>query len=202
MSILNKIRPTSLTEELLYKALDADNSTDTDTLIQLLEEALALQSVSGKTPKRVSKMLFPATILLADQYFERNMIQKARDTYKNALSLAKTDTDKMHVHEAIGKLDYLLHNYEQSASHYLKSLQFGSKHTSNDTFKNSYSSILHQLGHVLLDNNRSVTEKQKNQATEYRKYLLNQPNSYDLTQLAFYRDIGYDWWNEFHQYRY
>ena len=200
MSILSKIRPTSPTEELLYKALDADENTDTETIISILEEAL--QSASGKTPKRVIKMLFPATILLADQYFEMNILQKARDTYEKALSLAKTDTDKMHVHEAIGKLDYLLHNYEQSASHYLKSLLFGSKHTSDDAFKHTHSHLLHQLGHVLLDNDRSVTEKQKNQAIEYRKYLLNQPNAYDLTQLVFYRDIGFDWWNEFHQYSY
>ena len=200
MNILNKIRPTSPTEELLYKALDADENTDTETLIQLLETAL--QTVSDKTPKRVIKMLFPAKVLLADQYFEMNKLQKARDTYEAALSLAKTDIDKMHVHEAIGKLDFLLHNNEQAASHYLKSLQLASKHTPNDAIKHSHSNLLHQLGHVLLDNDRSVTEKQKNQAVEYRKYLLNQPNSYDLTQLNFYRDIGLDWWNEFHQYSY
>ena len=200
MSILSKIRPTSLTEELLYRALDADENTDTETIIQLLEEAL--QSASGKTPKRVIKMLFPAKILLADQYFEINMLQKARETYQDALSLAKTDTDKMHVHEAIGKIDYLLHNYEQAASHYLKSLQFASKHMPDDAIKHSHSNLLHQLGHVLLDNARSITDKQKNQAVEYRKYLLNQPNSYDLTQLNFYRDIGLDWWKEYHQYSY
>ena len=200
MSILNKIRSTSPTEELLYKALDADEKTDKETIIQLLESAL--QTVSDKPTKRVNKMLFPAKILLADRYFEVNSLQKARDTYEAALSFAKTDSDKMHVHEAIGKLDYLLHNYEQAASHYLKSLHFASKHTPNDAIKHTHSNVLHQLGHVLLDNDRSVTEKQKNQAVEYRKYLLNQPNSYDLTQLNFYRDIGMDWWNEFHQYSY
>ena len=198
MSILSKIRPTSLTEDLLYKALDADENTDTETIIQLLEQAL--QSVSDKPPKRVIKMLFPATILLADLYLEVNRLQEARDTYGAALSLTKTDVDKMHVHEVIGKLNYLLHNYEQAASHYLKSLHFASKHTPNHAIKNVHSQILHQLGHVLLDNNHSVTEKQKNQAVEYRKYLLNQPNSYDLTQLNFYRDIGLDWWNEYHQF--
>lgn len=196
MSILNKIRPTSPTEELLYKALDADESTDTETIIQLLEDAL--QSVTDKTPKRVIKMLFPATILLADQYLEVNNIQKARDTYEASLSLAKTDTDKMHVHEAIGKMNYLLHDYEKSASHYLKSLQYASKNTPADAMKNVHSSLLHQLGHVLLDNHRSVTEEQKKQAGEYHKYLLNQPNSYNLTKLNYYRDIGMDWWKEFH----
>lgn len=196
MSILNKFRPTNPTEELLFKALDADENTDTETIIQLLEAAL--QSVSDKMPKRVSKMLFPATILLADQYIEVNNLQKARETFKSALSLAKTDMDKMHVHEALGKLEYLLSDYEKSASHYLKSLHYASKHTPENAMKTVHSHLLHQLGHVLLDNHRTITEEQKKQADEYQKYLLNQPNAYNLTKLNFYRDIGMDWWKEFH----
>lgn len=196
MSILNKFHHTNPTEELLYKALNADENTETDTIIQLLETAL--QSISNKVPKRISKMVFPATILLADQYVKVNNLQKARDTYEAALSLAKTDMDKMHVHESIGKMNYLLNDFEKSASHYLKSLQYAAKYTPKDTIKNVHSHLLHQLGHVLLDNHRSVTEEQKKQADEFQKYLLNQPNSYNLTKLNFYRDIGMDWWKEFH----
>ncbi len=196
MSIMNKFYHPNPTEELLYKALNADENTDTDTIIELLETAL--QSSTPKTSKKVTKMLFPATILLADQYVKTNNLQKALEKYEAALSLAKTDMDKMRVHESIGKMNYLLSDTEKSASHYLKSLHYAAKHTPKDAMKNVHSHLLHQLGHVLLDNHRSVTEEQKKQAEEFHKYLLNQPNSYNLTKLNFYRDIGMDWWKEYH----
>ncbi len=196
MSIMNKFYHPNPTEELLYKALNADENTDTDTIIELLETAL--QSSTPKTSKKVTKMLFPATILLADQYVKTNNLQKALEKYEAALSLAKTDMDKMRVHESIGKMNYLLNDTEKSASHYLKSLHYAAKHTPKDAMKNVHSHLLHQLGHVLLDNHRSVTEEQKKQAEEFHKYLLNQPNSYNLTKLNFYRDIGMDWWKEYH----
>lgn len=195
MHKLNFFSTSDQTEDYLQKALLADENQEIDKAISLFEKGL--NSVTDKTPRRVRKMILPATILLAKNYTEKQDYEKALAAYRSAISLAKTDTEKMNAYEGAGKLAYLTGNYEEATSHYLQSLHYGAKKTPKDKILVVHSKILHELGHVLLDNHPSLTEKQKQQAEEYRKYLTGQPHSYDLTQLPYYREIGMDLLKEY-----
>ncbi len=195
MHKLNFFNTSNQTEEYLQKAILSDENQDIDEAISNFEKGL--NSVSDKTPRRVRKMILPATILLAKNYMKKQEYEKALLAYRSAISLAKTDMEKMNVYEAAGKLAYLTGNYEEATSHYLQALHHGAKNTPKDKILVVHSRILHELGHVILDSHPSLTEEQKNQAKEYRKYLIGDTHSYDLTQLPFYRDIGMDLLNEY-----
>ncbi|PQD95570.1 hypothetical protein CYL18_09830 [Pradoshia eiseniae] len=195
MHKLNFFSTSDQTEDYLKKAILADENQEIDNAISHFEKGL--DSVTDKTPRRVRKMILPATILLAKNYTEKHHYEKALATYRSAINLAKTDTEKMNAYEGAGKLAYLTGNYEEATSHYLQALQYAAKKTPKDKILVVHSKILHELGHVLLDSHPSLTEEQKQQAEEYRKYLTGQPHSYDLTQLPYYREIGMDLLNEY-----
>ncbi|WP_455662203.1 tetratricopeptide repeat protein [Pradoshia sp.] len=195
MHKLNFFNTSNQTEEYLQKAILSDENQDIDEAISNFEKGL--DSLSDKTPRRVRKMVLPATILLAKNYMKKQEYEKALLAYRSAISLAKTDMEKMNVYEAAGKAAYLTGNYEEATSHYLQALHYGAKNTPKDKILVVHSRILHELGHVILDSHPSLTEEQKSQADEYRKYLIGEPHSYDLTQLPFYRDIGMDLLNEY-----
>ena len=195
MQKLNFFNTSNQSEDYLQKAIKADENNHIDEAIVNFEKGL--NSITDKTPRRVRKMILPSTILLAENYTKKQEFQKALDTYRSAIQLAKTDMEKMNVYEAAGKLAYLTGNYEEAASHYLQSLHYAAKNTPRDKILVVHSQILHELGHVVLDNHPSLTEDQRKQAEEFRSYLMGQPNQYDLTQLPYYRDIGMDLLKEY-----
>lgn len=195
MQKLHFFNTSNQSEEYLQKAMAADQNNHIDEAIRYFEKGL--ESLTSKTPRRVRKMIFPSTILLAENYTKKQEFQKALDTYRSAIQLAKTDIEKRNVYEAAGKLAYLTEDYEEAASHYLQSLHLAAKKTPKDQILVIHSRILHELGHVILDNHPSLTEDQQKQAEEFRNYLIGQPNQYDLTQLPYYRDIGMDLLKEY-----
>lgn len=195
LSNLFHVQSNNPTESLLQKGFMADKNHDIQESIRYLEEGLKTETV--KTPKRIKKLVMPATVLLASHYMKLNEFNKAGKMYANALNQAKTDMEKMNLHEAAGKACYLAGDFENSASHYLQSLHYASKNTPKEHIKVVHSHLLHQLGHVLLDNHPKITEDQKYQAEEFAKFIQNQPNSYDQTLLTYYRDLGADLWEEY-----
>ena len=195
MHKLHFFNTSNQTEDYLQQAMVADENQNLDEAISNLEKGL--DSVTDKTPRRVRKMILPATILLARNYMKKQEYEKALITYRSAINLARTDMEKMNVYEAAGKLAYLTGDFEEATSHYLQSLHYGAKNTPKDKLVVVHSRLLHELGHVVLDSHPSLTEEQKKQAEEFSKYLSGLPHSYDLTQLPYYRDIGMDLFKEY-----
>lgn len=195
MHKLNFFHTSNQTEDYFQKAFLADDNQEIDEAIINAEKGL--DSITDKTPRRVRKMAFPVTLVLAKNYTKKLDYEKALQAYRSALNLAKTDMEKINAYEAAGKLAYLTGNYEEATSHYLQSLHYATKNTSKDKVLVVHSQILHELGHVILDSHPSMTEEQKKQAEEFRKYLIGHPHSYDLTQLPFYREIGMDLLKEY-----
>lgn len=180
---------------LIEKGYQAHERKDALEAIHYLEKAMSY--INDNSPEYIKQHLFKVTIDLGVNYKRINQLEKAYDFYKKALSLANNNLDLIETYNALGKVCYLLGKQQEAIHSYMNALYYTSITFSFEEAQTIIGNLFHHLGHAVADFDvKNIPASLKPQILEYKKTLMNQPNSYDQSLIRKYMDVGIDFWKK------
>ncbi|KYD33080.1 tetratricopeptide repeat protein [Parageobacillus toebii] len=180
---------------LIEKGYQAHERKDALEAIHYLEKAMSY--INDNSPEYIKQHLFKVTIDLGVNYKRINQLEKAYDFYKKALSLANNNLDLIETYNALGKVCYLLGKQQEAIHSYMNALYYTSITFSFEEAQTIIGNLFHHLGHAVADLDvKNIPASLKPQILEYKKTLMNQPNSYDQSLIRKYMDVGIDFWKK------
>lgn len=177
-------------DTLLKEGLEAHKQNDAVKAIDLLEKAL--KQLSSNEENKI----FQAYLFLGVNYKRVNKLQEAYGMYNKASELAKDFENVTEVHNALGKICYLLNKQNEAVFNYMVSLKAAIKSTSQEQFNVIGGNLFHHLGHALADFDPELHRDFKAQIPEYKKSLMGQPNRYNQGLITTYINLAMDFWKE------
>lgn len=133
--------------------------------------------------QRLTDQLFNARLNLGVNYKRIGNIAKAFESYTSLIGKASTPEEEYNLHNALGKVSYLLGYKQQAIDSYVIVVRL----TGGQDFN-----VLHHLGHALidLDDSQNLNAYMKGQIQEYKKMLIGEQHSYEINLASEYIEIA------------
>ena len=133
--------------------------------------------------QRLTDQLFTARLNLGVNYKRIGNIAKAFESYTSLIGKASTPEEEYSLHNALGKVSYLLGYKQQAIDSYVITLRL----TGGQDLD-----MLHHLGHALidLDDSQNLNAYMKGQIKEYQKMLIGEQHTYEIGLASEYIEIA------------
>lgn len=177
-------------DTLLRDGLQAHERNDAVKAIELLEKALKV------LPSNDGDKLFQAYLFLGVNYKRVNNLQTAYNMYKKAAELVQGYENMAEVHNAFGKICYLLNKQDEAVRNYMFAINAAIRYTTSEQFDVIGGNLFHHLGHALADFDNALPHDFKALIPEYKKSIMGQPNRYNQGAISAYINIAMDFWKE------
>lgn len=174
----------------LQEGLEAHKQKDAAKAVQLLERAL--KNISRNDEEKT----FQAYLFLGVNYKRLNNLATSYEMYSQAAKLAKSLEDITEVHNALGKVCYLLNRQDEAVTNYIVSLNAAIQWTTQEHFNVLGGNLYHHLGHALADFDTELADELKLLIPEYKKSLMGQPHQYNEKVIPLYMDLATGFWKE------
>lgn len=175
-------------DELIRLGYSAHQNGQKIEAIKYLENALG--KINSSSPANIKNELFNIKLYLGVNYKRVGDYQKSYSIYKELLQMIQHQDDACEIHNALGKICYLLGRREESTNHYMSSI----KYANDDNIKMN---LLHHLGHAAIDlgDTRQLPPEWKAQIIEYKKSINGESHSYNPNLIETYINFGIETWN-------
>ncbi|ANU17900.1 hypothetical protein BBI11_13045 [Planococcus maritimus] len=177
-------------ENYLMEGLQAHKDKDALKAISFLEKALA------ELPLDAKEQIFQVYLFSGVNYKRINDLETAYIMYKKASEFASSGENLTEVHNALGKICYLLNKQDESVENYMISIGSAINWTTEEHFKVLGGNLYHHLGHALADFHTNLPNEFKLLIPEYKKSLMGSSNLYNQDAIPTYIDLAIGYWKE------